>query len=267
MEIVSDVSIISYGKRKRKFADFKCDCGNIFRANLDNVKYGNTTSCGCRSKKLKKLPSHIKGIKVVKDLGMSSEFKKPKRKALFECECGNIFEAKINAIKSGQKKSCGCLKHKPSTYTHLKTKHPLYRKWSGMITRCTNKKERTWRRYGGRGIKVCDEWRNDFMSFYEWAIKSGYKDGLTLDRIDNNGNYEPNNCQWITMEENSIKDRRSTYLYKNKQKEICEMYLSEHITITKLSEIYKTSSDVISKILKNNNIKIENRRMRNVTNN
>lgn len=211
---------------------------------------------------LKQLPKLINNIEVLEDLGMNNQNPK-KRIAIFKCECGNKFVAKVNAVKVGHKRSCGCLKHKPSVFTHLKTKHPLYRKWSGMLTRTLNKREMCYRRYGGRGIKVCDEWRNDFMNFYDWAIENGWKEGLTIDRINNDGDYEPNNCQWLTMKENTMKDRRSTYVKQNLVDKIITRYTTEHITITKLAEEYKTYKKVISSILKENNIKIENRRLKN----
>ena len=74
-----------------------------------------------------------------------------------------------------------------------------------MKQRCNNPNRHNYDNYGGRGIKVCDEWKNDFQAFYDWAMANGYHDDLTIDRIDNDGNYEPNNCQWITLEENARK--------------------------------------------------------------
>ena len=76
----------------------------------------------------------------------------------------------------------------------------LYRIWSNMKTRCENPNRKDYKRYGQRGVKVCEEW-SDFLTFYEWAINNGYKDGLTLDRIDANSNYEPSNCRWATAKE------------------------------------------------------------------
>lgn len=77
--------------------------------------------------------------------------------------------------------------------------------WRGMKRRCSNPNYGQYKNYGGRGIKVCDEWNNEYIAFRDWALSHGYEENLTLDRIDNDGNYEPNNCQWITKSENSKK--------------------------------------------------------------
>ena len=87
-------------------------------------------------------------------------------------------------------------------YRHNKT-NPLFNIWSNMKSRCTNPKSTYYLRYGGRGITVCEEWMNDFETFCEWAIENGYQEHLTLDRIDNDGNYEPSNCRWTTPKEQS----------------------------------------------------------------
>ena len=77
----------------------------------------------------------------------------------------------------------------------------IYETWQDMKRRCYNKQNVRYNRYGGRGIKVCEEWLNNFQSFYDWAISNGYSDDLTIDRIDNDGNYEPSNCRWSTVKE------------------------------------------------------------------
>lgn len=88
----------------------------------------------------------------------------------------------------------------------------LYRIYWGMKSRCYNKKYLWYNDYGARGIRVCDEWLNDFQVFYDWAINNGYKENLSIDRIDVNGNYEPDNCQWITPKQQA-RNRRSNKYY------------------------------------------------------
>lgn len=94
---------------------------------------------------------------------------------------------------------------------HNMSKTTIYRRWTSMKARCYNEKLICYDNYGGRGIAVCDEWKNDFVAFYNWAVNNGFKPELEIDRIDNDGNYEPNNCQWITKKENlSPSKRRKT---------------------------------------------------------
>lgn len=123
---------------------------------------------------------------------------------LCQCDCGNITIVEGCALKNGNTKSCGCyrmelLKH--NFVIHNKTNTRLFRIWDGMKTRCYNHKSNRYKNYGGRGIKICDEWLNDFMSFYNWAVSNGYNDNLSIDRVNNNGNYEPSNCRWATAKE------------------------------------------------------------------
>lgn len=130
---------------------------------------------------------------------------------LCKCDCGKTSVVNGRYLTHGNTTSCGCfhkeMLSKRST-THRKVHTRLYSIWTNMISRCTNEKVPCYHCYGGRGITVCDEWKNDFMTFYEWAMANGYADNLTIDRADNDGNYEPSNCRWITMKEQSQNRRK-----------------------------------------------------------
>ncbi len=123
-----------------------------------------------------------------------------------KCVCGKIKNVHVQHIIKKTSQSCGCCKK--SIKTHGLSKHTLFYVWQSMRARCYNKNRPRYNDWGGRGITVCDLWNNDFKSFYDWAISNGYVKGLQIDRINNDGNYEPDNCRWATAKENSNNRRR-----------------------------------------------------------
>ena len=128
-------------------------------------------------------------------------------KYLCRCVCGAEKLVAHGDLRSGKSKSCGCLRRdvtiKKNTTHGMSHHNRLWRIWVNMRTRCYNSNTTYWDRYGGRGITVCEEWRDSFQSFYDWAMDNGYSDSLTIDRINNDGDYEPNNCRWVTVREQS----------------------------------------------------------------
>lgn len=154
------------------------------------------------------------------------------------CECGNLIEVRLNTLTSGDTKSCGCLQKEVASKTHKKhglSRDKIYQTYYHMKNRCYNRDSQAYSNYGGRGIKVCDEWLNDFKSFYDWATSNGYQDNLTIDRIDVNGNYEPNNCRWVDMKTQSNNKRTTAYYIINNKKhslsEWCDIYNIKYYTV------------------------------------
>jgi hypothetical protein len=138
---------------------------------------------------------------------------------LCKCDCGKTTIVNGQNLKSGNTTSCGCYgaeRRASSARTHGKTRTRLYRIWKAMHTRCYNYNASQFKYYGYRGIFICDKWKANFQAFYDWAMANGYRDDLTIDRIDTNGNYSPENCRWITMAEQN-KNKRAENGFKIKE--------------------------------------------------
>ena len=200
----------------------------------------------------------MKNLELIKIVRKGSKGKPTK--GLFKCYCGNEFEAIKYDVERGHTKSCGCLL-KTTGYNLGKNnlkhgdgngKHYLYSIWYNILQRCHKNPElKQWKDYGGRGIEMCSEWRNDYLKFKKWVLENigERQKGMTLDRIDNNGNYEPNNVEWASRKKqnNNKRSNKLKYLDIN---EIKSKYKNNKITQCELANIYNISQSSISKILK-----------------
>ena len=130
------------------------------------------------------------------------------------CDCGKETICTFKDLKSSHTKSCGCI-HNKNKYVPCEIKNDIYKsiklRWDNMISRCYREDYIRYYDYGGRGIKMCHEWRNDFMNFYNWAINNGFKKKLRIDRINNNGDYSPDNCHFVTVIKNN-RNKRNTVM-------------------------------------------------------
>ena len=198
----------------------KCDCGTLKEVLSFTLRNGNSTNCGCyinkrANEEIGKKYNHWTILKKVE----SNKYGQPKW--LCMCDCGNLKKLYLPRIKNGYSKSCGCYRTEflaKKNSKHGMSNSRIYKIWNGMKRRCYTKTNTMYKHYGNRGIKLCDEWldkENGFINFYNWAIKNGYQDNLSIDRIDVNGNYEPYNCRWVTQKVQSNNTRRNVYITYN----------------------------------------------------
>lgn len=137
--------------------------------------------------------------------------RKNTRRFLCRCDCGNMREVYIHSLRKGEAKSCGCARierFNSMNTRHGKSRTPLYKVWTSIKQRCLCPTSQVFAHYGGRGIRLCEQWL-DFCEFEKWALSFGYKPGLTIERINNNGDYSPTNCTWIPKSEQNSNTRRS----------------------------------------------------------
>ena len=207
-----------YGKKgnnRKKHYKCKCDCGNETIVCIDNLRSGHTQSCGCLKNGPSKRRVDLTGNRFGKLVAIAFSKSNGKGTTLWrcKCDCGNEIEVSYNNLKSGNTKSCGCWHEK-----HGDVGSRLYKCWQDMKARCEYKKDTNYHNYGGRGIIVCDEWRNSYLNFKAWALKNGYAEKLTIDRIDVNGNYEPCNCRWVGFDVQANNTRANIYVEYNGEK-------------------------------------------------
>lgn len=157
---------------------------------------------------------------------------------LCKCECGKEKSVRGKDLRRGQVKSCGCWskeKRIEARRKHGSSETRLYSIWSDMKKRCYNENSSSYKNYGARGIKLCDEWVANFDLFEKWSLKNGYEDELTIDRIDNNEDYKPSNCRWVTRKVQCNNRRNTVYV---------NIY-GEDLTISEVAEKYKVSKSTV----------------------
>lgn len=214
----------------------RCECGNEKVVMGKSLRRGLSKSCRC--------PKNLTGMKFgflsVGNETYLLDKKGCKLRAYYcLCDCGKEKIVLAKHLTSGHCVSCGCYGRSKNRmiesvikikYCNIEfgCRNPLYEVWHGIKKRCSDEKEAN---YYGRGITICDEWRNDFQAFYDWAMANGYKveklssgkNRWTIDRIDNDGNYEPNNCRWVDIKAQSNNKRTNHYLeYKGKTQSIAD---------------------------------------------
>lgn len=205
-----------------------CSCGNTTIVQANNLKTGQTRSCGC----LKVKPTSLDG----KKFGRLTVIRRCENdtdgttRQLCLCDCGKYIKVRSRSLLSGNTKSCGCLLSDSTRGRAIKQrwnnecidgnlpfKNKIGKIRSVMIQRCINPNNKSYKYYGARGISVCEEWLNEddgAKNFYEWAMNNGYAEGLSIDRIKVDGDYEPSNCRWvdnITQMNNMRSNRLLTY--------------------------------------------------------
>lgn len=194
-----------------------CDCGNRKIAVASALRRGDTSSCGCRYKETR--PKRINRIGEVHGrltvLRKSDDTDSPGW--VCHCSCGRDIIISYESLNSGVQ-SCGCLRADTVSErmtTHGLSKTRIYHIWLGMRKRCYNPRTKAYADYGARGICVCSDWVDNFQAFYDWSMANGYTDALTIERIDNSGNYCPSNCRWATAKEQNRNTRQNRLLTYN----------------------------------------------------
>lgn len=245
----------------------KCECGNEISAFGTSLRSGSVKSCGCL--RLERLSASaiekmadLTGLKFghLTVLGLFSHT--PNKPTLWTCicMCGSVKNYLVGNLKQGFSTSCGCLtkeRMRESKTTHGFGRHPLYRRWAGMISRCYNPNVKAYKHYGGRGISVCKEWREDFMNFYN-DMSDGFEKELQLDRINVNGDYCKENCRWVTPIENGRNKRNTVFFSINGETKTVKEWASIfNVNYQSMLERVQRGNDTVSSIIYGRTIPIE----------
>lgn len=189
-----------------------CECGREKIVDSQLLKKGSITDCGCR------INDRLVGEKFGRLTVISNTGKRKGGKVIWlcRCDCGNLTEVmtcNLNMNKKNSTQSCGCLRLEKHTKHNLSHTN-LYKILVSIKGRCKNPKNQNYFRYGGRGINLCEQWDGEdgYETFYKWALENGYKEGLSIDRIDNNKGYFPENCRWVSQKTQMNNQSRNHYV-------------------------------------------------------
>ena len=178
---------------------------------------------------------------------------------LCKCDCGNECIVRKDSLLNKNTQSCSCMQkeaireiNKKYCFIDSRSKTRLYSEYLGIKRRCYNKNEPSYKYYCNRGIKVCEEWKNDFMSFYNWAINNGYKENLSIDRINVNGNYEPSNCRWVDLKTQQYNKTNTLYFNNYTIKDIMQRTgLKYHTIYRRIKQGYDINAVMNTNLHKN----------------
>lgn len=175
-----------------------------------------------------------------------------RREAVYHClcSCGKEIDVMGTALRRGYSKSCGCLRSELARQTvRNETSRHLRIVWRNMVSRCCNQDDKRYNRYGGRGIALCEEWsgQDGMEAFIQWAIENGYTEGLTIDRIDNDSNYSPQNCRWVSKREQSNNRSNNRYIIVDGMRKTVAQW-AEQFGL-KIPWIYDRTDDEIASII------------------
>ena len=224
-------------KRKKVLFLCRCDCGNVTFVNPQFLLEGKITNCKHDWKPRQNVMAIIgqKFSRLTVEGIIPSGLIAKKSMCQCRCDCGNISFVSPYALISGHTHSCGCLDSEVlirRNFKHGLSDTRIYGIWRDIKKRCNNPNFWAYEYYGGKGVKVCDEW-SDFQSFYDWSISHGYNDTLTIDRIDNEGDYSPDNCRWVTRIENcNNKSNNRFYSLEGTSKTLPQWSRTEGVTVS-----------------------------------
>lgn len=216
-----------YTKEGRQYYSCLCDCGNTIEIRTDQITSRKDLSCGCKTKINYNdiIGKKFNRLSVV-------EYKRKGIRNLYvcKCDCGNIIETDRKHILSGHTQSCGCLQKEKCSKIKGLGKTRLHSIWNSMHARCYCKTHKSYHEY--KDLGVCEEWNSKnkhqgFLNFYEWAKNNGYDDSLTIDRIDNDKGYSPENCRWVTEKDQHRNIKRNVWIEYNGKTKLLMDWLSE----------------------------------------